>query len=185
MKSRIVLLLVVLVTCLLTSTEAATWKFYNWNKYQKLAINQGAAWEKVWGIPKHSGWLWYWKGADKTKNVAVRDPTKKTKDLVLRVTYPAGSRNPESRIAGGLGFLAQPLKISKNAKTVTFQYSVYFPKGFKFVRGGKLPGLYGGHGECTGGTDSSGCFTTRYVFTFVILSNCKCSTKSINNFIII
>lgn len=171
MKSRIVLLFAVLVTCLLTTANAATWKFYNWNKYQKATVGQGTVWDKAWGIPKHSGWLWYWKGADKLKNVVVRDPSKKTKDLVLRVTYPARSRNPEASPNGGLGFLANPLKISKNAKVVTFQYSIFFPKGFKFVRGGKLPGLYGGHGECTGGTDSSGCFTTRYIYTFVILSN--------------
>lgn len=164
MKSRIVLFLVVLVSCLLTATDAATWKFYNWNKYQKATVGQGSVWDKRWGIPEHGGWLWFWKGADKLKNVVVRDPTKKTKDLVLRVVYPAGSRNPEVNPNGGLGFLAQPLKISSKTKTVTFQYSVYFPKGFKFVRGGKLPGLYGGHGECTGGSDSNSCFTTRLMW---------------------
>lgn len=27
--------------------------------------------------------------------------------------------------------------------------------------GGKLPGIYGGNGECTGGDESGSCFTSR------------------------
>lgn len=169
MKSRIVLLFFVLVSCLLLTSEAKktqSWKFMNWNKYPKVTIGKGSSMDKPWGISAHSGWLWFWKGADKLKSAAVTDPSKQTKDLVLRVKYPANSRNPEASTIGGLGFLAQPLTISKSARVVSLQYSVYFPKGFDFVRGGKLPGLYGGHGECTGGSSSSACFTTRYVFDF-------------------
>ncbi|KAI7869603.1 uncharacterized protein EV154DRAFT_530699 [Mucor mucedo] len=166
MKSRIVLLFLVLVSCLLATEAKKTqsWKFMNFNKYKKLTIGKGSVMDKSWGIQEHSGWLWFWKGADKLKNAAAIDPSKKTKDLVLRVKYPANSVNPESNTIGGLGFLAQPLTINKSAKVVSLQYSVFFPKGFDFVRGGKLPGLYGGHGECTGGSSSSACFTTRLMW---------------------
>ncbi|KAI8076964.1 hypothetical protein BDF21DRAFT_364304 [Thamnidium elegans] len=167
MKSRIFLLFIVVVSCLFVATEAKKtkqWKFMNWNKYQKATIGVGSVWDKTWGISKHGGWLWFWKGADKLKNVVVRDPTKKTKDLVLRVVYPYKSINPESSTVGGLGFLAQPLKIDKNDRIVSLQYNIFFPKGFNFARGGKLPGLYGGHGDCTGGSSDSGCFTTRLMW---------------------
>lgn len=164
MKSNYLLLFIVVLSCLFVSSEAKktkSWKFMNWNKYQKATVGVGSIWEKDWNISKHGGWLWFWKNADKLKSVVVRDPTKKTKDLVLRVVYPTKSINPESSTVGGLGFVAEPLKITKSDKVVSFQYNVYFPKGFKFVRGGKLPGLYGGHGECTGGSSDNNCFTTR------------------------
>lgn len=162
-KSRLLVLFAVLACTLFSAIEAksSSWSFHNWNKYGKATVGKPTVWDKAWGIPEHGGWLWFWKGADKLKNVVVRDPTHKTKDLVLRVVYPAKSRNPEVSPNGGLGFIANPISISNSAKTVSFQYSVYFPKGFDFVRGGKMPGLYGGHGECTGGTDQKTCFTTR------------------------
>lgn len=41
-----------------------------------------------------------------------------------------------------------------------------FEEGFEFVRGGKLPGLYGGDRSCSGGADATklGCFSTRFVW---------------------
>ncbi|CEP18284.1 hypothetical protein [Parasitella parasitica] len=156
--------------CFFSSTKAGktkTWKFNNWNKFGTATVGRGSNWDKAWGIPKHSGWLWNWKGAEKLKNVLVRDPSGKTKDLHLRVVYPAGSRNPEANPVGGLGIKAQPLVIDSNVTTVELTYSVFFPKGFNFVKGvlgGKLPGLFGGHGDCTGGTDSNKCFTTRIMW---------------------
>lgn len=149
-KSRYLLLLAVVFICLISTIEAAKkktkkksskkvkskyWKFYNWNKYGKATVGKGSNFEKDWGIPEHGGWLWNWKGADNFKNVAVRDPSGKKKDLMLRVEYPKGSRNPEVNPIGGLGFKAHPIAIDQKVKTVIFQYSVYFPKGFKFVRG--------------------------------------------------
>ncbi|KAI9481607.1 MAG: hypothetical protein EXX96DRAFT_608284 [Benjaminiella poitrasii] len=183
-KSRFIVLLLVVVICLISTIEAAKkttkkkttkkkttvkkskyWKFYNWNKYGKATVGKGSVWDKAWGIPEHGGWLWFWKGADKLKNVVVSDPSGlKKNDRMLRVIYPKNSRNPEANPVGGLGFKAQPFTIDSKVKTVVFQYSVYFPKGFKFVRGGKLPGLFGGHGECTGGEDSKTCFSTRIMW---------------------
>jgi len=55
------------------------------------------------------------------------------------------------------------------AKEAVFGYSVMFPKGFEFVKGGKLPGFYGGDTEeesvsCSGGRHSSTCFSSRLMW---------------------
>ena len=63
-------------------------------------------------------------------------------NTVLRVEYPKGSFKPSARPVGGTGFYAQPINL-KNATFVSFSYQVFFPENFNFVRGGKLPGLYG------------------------------------------
>ncbi|CEG64783.1 hypothetical protein RMATCC62417_01699 [Rhizopus microsporus] len=168
-----VAILVVLLSAVNASSDSLTqtlekrgvkkWTFWNWNKYKKAIVGEQSKWSTPWGIHKHRGWLWAWSGSE-NKNAAVRDPSKKTKDLVLRVKYTAKSRNPEVNPIGGVGFLAEPLSITAKSKKVTLQYSVFFPKGFDFVKGGKLPGLYGGHGECTGGDESGSCFTTRLMW---------------------
>lgn len=58
-----------------------------------------------------------------------------------------------------------------SATEVTLSYSVYFSDGFDFVKGGKLPGLYGGASEdeaksCSGGRqDNRGrCFSARLMW---------------------
>lgn len=57
------------------------------------------------------------------------------------------------------------------AKEVVFSYSVYFPAGFQFNKGGKLPGLYGGTSydtahSCSGGRADgrSSCFSARLMW---------------------
>jgi hypothetical protein len=71
----------------------------------------------------------------------------------VQVFYPGGSINPGNYPQGGAQFYGHPLDLS-HAKNATLEYSVYFPIDFDFVKGGKLPGLYGGHGGCTGGSAS-------------------------------
>jgi hypothetical protein len=84
----------------------------------------------------------------------------------IQVRYPAGSINPSNAAApvGGAGFLlAWPGQ--RHAQGACLRYKVRFPAGFTFVRGGKLPGLYGGQAP-TGGDrarDGSG-FTTRFMW---------------------
>lgn len=92
----------------------------------------------------------------------VKDPTGEM-ETVLRVRYPAGSYNPSASPIGGTGFYATPIDLSK-AKTVALEFQVFFPTGFNFVKGGKLPGLYGGGESCSGGRAAKSCFSTRYMF---------------------
>lgn len=68
----------------------------------------------------------------------------------LQITYPKGSINPGNNPQGGAEFYAEPLDL-RTVTNTTLQYSVYFPHDFDFVKGGKLPGLYGGHKGCSGG----------------------------------
>jgi hypothetical protein len=87
---------------------------------------------------------------------------------VLRVRYPAGSLDPatmrkEGRPYGGMGF--KKAVFDKPATCAELYYRVRFPIGFDFVRGGKLPGLYGGTGNSGGHipTGKDG-FSTRYMW---------------------
>ena len=71
----------------------------------------------------------------------------------LQIRYPNGSINPGNSPQGGTEFYAKPLDISL-ATNASLEYSVYFPHDFEFVKGGKLPGLYGGHKGCSGGNSA-------------------------------
>lgn len=77
----------------------------------------------------------------------------------FRVFYPAGSYDPgsmkrKSLPIGGMNFKWIPQEIS-NSRCALIQYSVRFPENFDFVKGGKLPGLFGGIGN-TGGKVPNG-----------------------------
>ncbi|GAA6000063.1 hypothetical protein JCM10207_006035 [Rhodosporidiobolus poonsookiae] len=88
-----------------------------------------------------------------------------TNSTMLQVEFPQGSINPgnKSLPTGGLGAYLTPLNLS-SASNVTLTYSVFFPSDFDFVKGGKLPGLYGGHEGCSGGAESEDCFSTRIMW---------------------
>jgi len=49
----------------------------------------------------------------------------------------------------------------EGASEITFTYSVYFPEGYDFVKGGKLPGIYGGTSQSAAKTCSGGRQETR------------------------
>jgi hypothetical protein len=110
----------------------------------------------------------------------------KDTDSALQVAYPKGSRNPSATPVGGMGFysskrespsvrlmsalnssltlqFAPPVDIS-TAHNVSFSYSVFFPTDFDFVKGGKLPGLYGGAKACSGGSAAQSCWSARLMF---------------------
>ncbi|WP_447957929.1 polysaccharide lyase [Vreelandella sp. EE7] len=69
----------------------------------------------------------------------------------LRVRYPAGSSSPGEKPLGGAGFYSDPASF-QNAERACLSYKVRFPADFDFVKGGKLPGLYGG--DAPSGGDS-------------------------------
>lgn len=79
-------------------------------------------------------------------------------------TYSHGSPSGFSLYAPG------PADVDiSTAKEATFGYSIYFPEGFDFVKGGKLPGIYGGDSDaeavgCSGGRRDNGCFSARFMF---------------------
>ena len=63
--------------------------------------------------------------------------------LSMQAIYPAGSYTFSHDPQGGFSFYAPgPANVDlTTAKEATFSYDVYFPSGFQFVKGGKLPGL--------------------------------------------
>ena len=87
---------------------------------------------------------------------------------VMRVKYPLGSLDPatmlrEKRPVGGIGFKRKIFSTAENCAILI--YKIRFPADFDFVRGGKLPGLYGGIGN-SGGAIPNGQdgFSTRYMW---------------------
>ncbi|HGY1288713.1 TPA: polysaccharide lyase [Raoultella ornithinolytica] len=77
-----------------------------------------------------------------------------SKGNVFRVFYPAGSYDPRSmkemqQPYGGMNFKWSPQSL-RGRQCALIQYSVRFPDDFDFVKGGKLPGLYGGIGNSGG-----------------------------------
>ncbi|KAJ7063641.1 hypothetical protein C8F01DRAFT_85895 [Mycena amicta] len=87
------------------------------------------------------------------------------KTTVIQLFYPARSVNPGAKDSpkGGAEFYASPLPI-KTSRSVTMEYSAFFPDGFNWVQGGKLPGLYGGKMGCSGGDAALDCFSTRLMW---------------------
>ncbi|KAF5372661.1 hypothetical protein D9615_009869 [Tricholomella constricta] len=80
--------------------------------------------------------------------------------------YPKGSINPSGAIPGGFGFyLSGPKdfaeKLEHGAREVIFGYRMMLEPGWEWVKGGKLPGVFGGVGDlaygCTGGRQDQRC----------------------------
>merc|ERR1719312_774306 len=84
-------------------------------------------------------------------------------DHSLQVFYPEGSYSPSHKPGGGMGFYASPVDL-ENIAEVTLEYEVMFGSEFDFVKGGKLPGLFGGGTSCSGGAESEECFSTRFMW---------------------
>jgi hypothetical protein len=88
---------------------------------------------------------------------------------ILRVRYPKGSASHSMSTdgdapVGGAQLYLKP-RYGVPAERMHLRYYVRFPAGFDFVKGGKLPGLYGG--TITGGRrspDGTNGFSTRYMW---------------------
>lgn len=85
---------------------------------------------------------------------------------VIQVMFPEGSYSPAADDAprGGAGFhVALPGR--PKVESACLRYAVQFPAGFEWVKGGKLPGLYGGRPP-SGGGDVQGDdgFSVRYMW---------------------
>lgn len=64
-------------------------------------------------------------------------------ELSMQAIYPEGSYTFSHTPQGGFSFYAPgPASVDlTTAKEATFGYTAYFPSGFDFVKGGKVPGL--------------------------------------------
>ncbi len=117
-------------------------------------------------------WMTEWKpkptGRFGLDNLAVQDATGEPFERFLRVRYPAGSSSPRgSRAAGvkeGGGQFYGTLD-SGPVDALFLRYYVRFQADFDFVKGGKLPGFYGGT-QVSGGRipDGTNGFSTRFMW---------------------
>lgn len=82
---------------------------------------------------------------------------------VLTVIYPTGSTAPSMGPPYGGAQICEPFS-SGPRTSATLTYRVRFPVGFEFVKGGKLPGLYGGTEPFSGGSHNSGGWSTRLMW---------------------
>lgn len=103
-------------------------------------------------------------GLDRVQVLTEPDP-----DLgpVLRVSYPQGSASQSfaREYASPEGGAQVLLRVDEPAEELHLRYFVRFPEGFDFVRGGKLPGLFGG--TANDGRkipDGSDGFSTRFMW---------------------
>ncbi|KAJ7584948.1 hypothetical protein C8J56DRAFT_138587 [Mycena floridula] len=91
---------------------------------------------------------------------------------VLVGNYPkgsyAGAKTPPSG-PGIAGFIFEAAGTDELGETVRLSYDVKFDEDFDFVRGGKLPGLYGGSDPataktCAGGHHDDSCWSARIMW---------------------
>jgi hypothetical protein len=79
----------------------------------------------------------------------VQDPIQSGNTSVLKVAYPAnsyapvGTKNDNSGNAGGVEFFSVP-NGDTYYNSALLSYQLAFDPTFEWVKGGKLPGLYGG-----------------------------------------
>ncbi|KAK4047313.1 Protein saf4 [Microbotryomycetes sp. JL201] len=109
---------------------------------------------------------WSWKKGGSDYLSFRPDPFERSGGLVLAIEYPKGSYSG-SKSGGGVGGLH--LGIYGDAAVVertVIAYEVAFDENFDFVKGGKLPGAFGGAQSdgCTGGEQSAACFSLRLMW---------------------
>lgn len=99
-------------------------------------------------------------------NLTNKTYSQKIKDIAVH--FPAGSYDPGSMVRLGLPYggieFKSPLP-QPGRECLVLTYELKFDQNFNFVKGGKLPGLYGGTGN-TGGKIPNGHdgFSTRYIW---------------------
>lgn len=112
--------------------------------------------DEAWPISKKDGYGW-----------RVRRPTVVWREgrLELEVFYPKNSLHPgvPKYPLGGMTF-ADYFDVGRG-QAGCLSYEVYFQPGFKFAKGGKLPGLWGGRGVAGCVKETQKGFSTRFMWS--------------------
>jgi hypothetical protein len=82
---------------------------------------------------------------------------------ILTVSYPAGSSAQSAGAPYG-GAQACAPAVSGPATALTLSYELRIPVGFQFVKGGKLPGIYGGVEPFSGGAHNPNGWSLRVMW---------------------
>ena len=105
----------------------------------------------------------YWGLAD---NLSLKAVAGARTSYVLELAIPKGAINPGNKLAprGGVGYHWTPF-LRPDTLAACLSYDIWFPENFDFVKGGKLPGLFGGTGP-SGGKKVTGKngFSTRFMW---------------------
>ena len=135
-----------------------------------LAPPAAPVWRSAFGA---ADWQAHWQMPDLPRmgiaeNVAVVSDDSRADGAFIRVTYPKGTWSPAATKKAGLpvgGAQFYGRVFAQPVAAATLTYFIRFPKDFDFVKGGKLPGLYGGTGN-TGDHNPTGFdgFTTRQMW---------------------
>jgi hypothetical protein len=122
---------------------------------------ESTIWTQAWQMLPEKDWGW--------ANLARIEEPGGRFETFLRATYPSNSCSPASTTdygtpQGGGQFLAIAGLSPTNA--LHLRYYVRFHTNFNFVKGGKLPGLFGGTNAFSGGAipDGTNGFSTRYMW---------------------
>lgn len=121
---------------------------------------QTSNWMQHWSFRKNGDWG--------LKNITARATPSDQFSKVLRVRYPANSASPmvtrkTGAPVGGAQFFADLGMQPQNA--LRLSYYLRFSKDFNFVKGGKLPGLFGGTvNDGRKIPDGTNGFSTRYMW---------------------
>lgn len=125
--------------------QVASLQLNDWIQSGKQAIRNDFASTRDWGTEE---------------NLLLLNPLiSELPEPALRVLYPKDSSSPsdadeEGIPRGGLGFYTFE-KALEGSDRACLRYRVRFEEGFDFVKGGKLPGLYGGEAP-SGGEKATG-----------------------------
>src|SRR5260370_24836247 len=82
---------------------------------------------------------------------------------VLTTSYPAGSSSQSAGPPYGGTQICIPSATGPQP-ALALTYSIRFPAGFQFVKGGKLPGIYGGAPPFSGGNHNPGGWSMRLMW---------------------
>ncbi|CAF3545024.1 unnamed protein product [Rotaria sp. Silwood1] len=115
-----------------------------------------------------SNWLAYWNQTRVSYGEENIEIIKNNGTPFIRVHFPKGSWSPQATERAGLpqgGTQWKSNLLHPELSDVTLTYSIRFPSQFNFVRGGKLPGLYGGKGNSGDDTpNGEDGFSARYMW---------------------
>jgi len=121
---------------------------------------ESAEWKTEWQVSDRKDWGW--------DNLEIIPDPEGQFSQMMRVHYPAGSASPSvSRKTGaplgGVQFYAG-LGLTPTDE-IHLSYFIRFSDNFDFVKGGKLPGLFGGTVHSGGNIpDGTNGFSTRYMW---------------------
>ncbi|KNC78156.1 hypothetical protein SARC_09400 [Sphaeroforma arctica JP610] len=143
------------------SQVMARWDFNGFDKWADTDIGVGfdASDKGCFGNVRHSKLC----SSNYPANNRVVPNPEAAGENVMEILYQGGKYGTDKN--HGAGFYTEQLQ-GQESEAAVLEYQVYFPRGFDFVLGGKLPGLYGGGKTCSGlrPADGENCFSSRLMW---------------------